>query len=205
MIAVVTEFLEKQNRRKITVERNKPIAMVRVGCKVSPLKLKKVLKPFGSVLFANGVNTRGITPMDTSEFKEELLFNMFVSYCISRDFKGERVGVLDSYGRYLTRLISVINRVSNTVICTDADADDFCKTCISETGACPDIVSSKSQLYECDTVFSPEGLSGFDGVLFGKGGIALQKDAVLLPDYCAEAVASGVDPADIAAALQYEK
>jgi hypothetical protein len=191
-------------RRKLLVERVGELTLIKVGQRVSRSKLKKALSGFETVLFANGFDGKGLKPSDLSCQKTEFVFNLFASYCLSREFVGQKVGVIDRDGRFFARLIPVVNRVPCTVICTDIEAEKFCRCCIAETGACPDIVSKKSYLYDCDVVFSPEGLSGFSGVLFSQSGVGLQTK-VKLPKYCDTALNLGVDPIELAAVMSAGK
>ena len=204
MIAVLTDCHNRKLSRKITKEVFGEIAVLSVGKRVSTKKLKKALLEFDRVIFAGDFNRRGIAPTETGKIKEEFIFNMFVSFCLSAEFKGDKVGVFDMDGRFFTRLISVINRVPCTVICTETEAEVFCRLCISETGACPDVVSPKSYLYDCDVVFSPDGLLGFSGVLFSNSGIGLKTKA-MLPECCDAALNLGVDPVELAAVMSASK
>lgn len=191
-------------RRKLLVERVGELTLIKVGQRVSRSKLKKALSGFETVLFANGFDGKGLKPSDLSCQKTEFVFNLFASYCLSREFVGQKVGVIDRDGRFFARLIPVVNRVPCTVICTDIEAEKFCRCCIAETGACPDIVSKKSYLYDCDVVFSPDGLTGYSGVLFGKGGAGCDSE-IILPKYCDAVLDLGVAPLELAAAMLYEK
>lgn len=200
MIAVLTDCRDRKFCRKVTKQIIGEIAVLSIGKRVSTRKLKKELLEFDKIVFADGFNRRGIVPTETGKLIEEFIFNMFVSFCLSAEFKGDKVGVFDSEGRFFTRMISVINRVPCTVICTETEAEEFCRCCIAETGACPDIVSKKSHLYDCDVVFSPDGLLGFSGVLFSNSGIGC-KAKVTLPEYCDVALGLGVDPIELAAIM----
>ncbi len=204
MIAVLTDCHDRKSHRKITKESFGEIAVLSVGKRVSARKLKKVLLEFDKIICAGGFNRRGIVPTKTDRMKEEFVFNMFVSFCLSAEFKGDKVGIFDSDGKFFTRLIPVVNRVPCTVICTEIEAETFCRFCIAETGACPDVVSKKSYLYDCDVVFSPDGLLGFSGVLFSNSGVGL-KHKVMLPEYCDTALNLGVDPIELAAVMADSK
>ena len=202
MIAVVTEFKEKQNIRKIKVERIGEIALVRVGRRVGKFRLKRALSPYGNdIIFAPNVNSRGIPSMDTEPYKRELLFKMFLDYCLNQINLDVRIGIVDNEGQYLDRLIPVISRVQATVIYSERDLKHFCKNCLIDTGTCPEIASSYAELCDCDVVFSPEGLVHFPGILFGNGGITISESNILLPNYCEKALNCGADKVDLAAAL----
>ncbi len=200
MIAVLTDCRDRNHSRKVTARIFGEVAVLSIGKRVGLRRLKKELLGFDKFIFARGFSRRGITPTETGKFKEEFIFNLFVSFCLSHEFKGDRVGVFDVDGRFFQRLIPVINQVPCTVICTETEAERFCRLCISETGACPDIVSKKGYLYDCDVVFSPEGLAGFSGVLFSKDGVGL-KTKILLPQYCDAVLDLGVDPIELAAVM----
>ena len=204
MIAVLTDCHDRKLSRKVSKEVFGEIAVLSVGKRVSTNKLKKALLQFDKVILGGGFKRRGIVPTETGKIKEEFIFNMFISFCLSAEFKGDKVGVFDSDGRFFDRLIPIINRVPCTVICTETEAEAFCRLCIAETGACPDIVSKKSYLYDCDVVFSPDGLLSFSGVLFSNSGIGL-KTKVILPECCDAALNLGVDPVELAAVMSASK
>lgn len=206
MIAVVTELKEKQYRKKIVVEQLGDITHFKIGSRVGTRKLKRILKPFGNnIVFAKGVPTRGILPFDSEDFKNELLFEMFLRYCTSRSGLSFKVGFIDDDGRFLERFITVVSRVDTATILSKQKLDDYCLKCIAETGACPDIARTKAELYDCDAVFSVNGLIGFTGVLFGKGGRTPNELDVSLPPLYNTLITHGIDALDLAALIFQSK
>lgn len=203
MIAVVTELKAKHDSRKIKVEKTGEIALISVGRKVGRIRLKAVLSPYGGdVVFAPRVSTRGVDTLDISEIKNEIIFNSFLEYCLTLSGLNLRVGAVIDDECYLDGLLTVINRAESTVIVSDLDLEDFCKSCLRDTGTCPFIVQSKTYLYDCDVVFSAEGLSGFSGVLFGFDSTSEVIKGITLPEYCNKALECGASFLDLAAALR---
>ena len=202
MIAVVTELEGRNVAHKIKVEQTGELALISVGRKVGRFRLKTVLAPYGGdIVFAPSVSTRGIAPLDTTEIKNRLLFDLFCKYCNAMSGLNSVVGAVIEDFDFLEGLIPIINKAESTIIMCDYYLEDFCTRCLRDTGTCPTIVQSKSYLYDCDVVFSPQGLSGYSGVLFGKGGTNEVFKNISLPEYCQKALELGVDGIDLAAAL----
>ena len=101
----------------------------------------------------------------------------------------------------INKLSNIISRVKTTLIFSDKDLGDYLSFWLSQTGTFPEIITSKSMLYDCDVVFSPNGLVGFTGKLFGKGGTQPTIYDVELPPFCDFAIKSGIDAIDLAALL----
>ena len=193
MTAVVVEFKGKRNRRRIFVEKKGNIAVVSVGERVGALRLKRLLSQFGNdFIFAKRIKKRGLCGFDDTGYRNELIFNLFLQYCKGAP-RSISVGVLDVRGEYYCRLIPVIAAVSSVVIYTECEVDDFCRLSLTETGTCPFSTNSKAELYECDVVFSLDGLTGFGKTLFGKGGITTLSERIEFPFFVDDILQKGID------------
>lgn len=180
------------------------ICIVEVGRRVPIRKLKKALQQFGEGFILGGgfdeSFSSALTPFSHFEFAEKLLFNAFLKVASKGEFC--KVGVVCSAVVPHTVAAKLLSFVSELVLIEDV-AEEFLKECIVQYGTCPDI-GRERDLYTCDAVFAPRGLSGFDGVLFGKGGIAVCGEGLLPPPYMQMAREFGVDPVQLLALLDAE-
>lgn len=206
MVAIVARKPQLRGGHKLLSEIHGRICLIMVGDRVGALRLKRALRPFGGdFIFARDTAARGLTPFDTHRYREEMLFRVFERYVLSRPGYDLKIGFCSDENRYRERLIPLIGHAAQTVICTSLDADVLCTECIRQVGICPDIVSRRRYLAECDAVFAPDGLAGFGGILFGEGGVALSPKNFSLPEYCLPAQRLGADAIDMAALLCFDE
>lgn len=204
MFAFVTQNVDSPVSRKIELIKYDSFYQIAVGSKVSKRRLKKVIAKNGFLcIFSEHIDTRKLECFDLSNVKQELLFEQFCDHIIKSPNTSLSVGINDIDGRFLKheKLVDVVNSSASTIIFTHAFSDDDCREWIKSVGTCPETVNSKRWLYDCDCVFSADGLSGFNGTLFGKGGKGIDPNALNLPNEYASLVGSGVDPADIKGVL----
>ena len=202
---MVAAVVQGGKGKEITLSIHSKVAVITVGRQVGRRKLKKVLTPFGNdFVFGEGVNHRGITVFNDSDFREKLLFSAFYYYVRLLGSACGKVGVFDPCGKFIKNAVKLLDSVSEMVIVSEEANEELLKDCLKTYGTCPDICI-KDMLLLCDTVFCPVGLTAFRGVLFGKGGVTACGEGLQLPFYCVEAVKKGVDPIKIAALLDLEK
>lgn len=199
MFAVVTKFDKFPHSRRLKIEFSDPVCRISIGDKARSRRLKRVLQPFGNrVLVADGLNLHGITLFDTSELKEEILFEQFCRHVLSRQGIALSVGVFDPSGKYLDRreMTEIIAHAASVTVFTFRDAEPLCQGWLSSTGTCPEVVDKKAWLYGCDCAFAPNGLVGFEGELFGHGGRGIDQRALQIPEDIARFVPT-VDRSDL--------
>lgn len=181
------------------------VCVIEVGCRASRRRLRALLGSFGGdFVLAEGLRIKNISGFDGSRFAEKLLFRSFHRYIRGTGRHCGRVGVFDPDGRFLPSTAGLLSLVTELMLVTDSVDEALLEDCLKLYGTCPDI-AQKEQLYGCDTVFCPQGLPGFDGTLFGKGGITVCGDRLALPEYCRTAVEKGIDPISLAALLELER
>lgn len=202
---MVAAVVQGGKGKEITISIHSKVAVITVGRRVGRRQLKKVLTPFGNdFVFGEGVNFMGVTEFNDSNFREKLLFSAFYYYVSSLGSACGRVGVFDPCGKFIKKAVELLDSVSEMVIVSEEANEELLEDCLRTYGTCPD-VCIKDMLLRCDTVFCPGGINGFDGVLFGNGGITACGEGLQLPLYCDEAVKKGVDPVKLAALLDLEK
>ena len=152
------------------------------------------------------INLHGFKPYDTTALSERLLFRQFCRYVLSLPSVALSVGVVDPAGKYLAFecLTDVIAHAASTTVFTFKNSEQYCQNWLSATGTCPEVVERKGWLFGCDCVFAPQGLSGFDGLLFGKGGRGINTDALEFSTQHRALLKFGVDPADLYCMLDEE-
>ncbi len=206
MFAVVTknDYLKK---RRYQAEVLGSVVHISVGEGYRRRALKEMLRPFeGRFIAARDLNLHGLKPFDTAELEERLLFHQFCKHQLSQPRIALSVGVFDPAGKYLDspHLTEVVAHAASTTVLTFKNADEYCKRWLSDTGTCPEIVERKAWLFGCDSVFAPQGFSGFDGLLFGKGGRGIDTRQLLLSQQHKALLKYGVDPIELYCMLESE-
>ncbi len=175
---------------------------LRVGKRVSRRRLKRALQDFdGKYIFSSSVNTRGLVPFSTNALKHTVLFRQFTDHVLNSSGMGLTVGIVDRDGRFLETdtVTRIITHVESVMICTlRTDIDELCHDWLLLTGTCPEVTTDPKYLLDCDCVFSPDLRVATSGILFGKGGLNIDRSKIELPDVYIPLVESGVDPVDLA-------
>ncbi len=167
-------------------------------------RLKRLLSFYGDeFVLEKGLNLKGIVSFNALPYYEQLLFEHFRRYVLSTNCHDIRIGICDRKGLFLDRIIDIVNRAENVVIQTDCNADEFCDECLRQCGICPDIVSNKKWLSDCDLIFYPDGLDS-RGMVFGKGGFSVLSDRLVLPKEFDCLLKTHVDKIVLAALLSLE-
>ena len=205
MFAVITELADESGDKKIVAQRIGCLLHLMVGKRVGRRSLTKVLQNFsGKYIFSKSVNRRGIVPFPTEHFKKDILFAQFCDRVLNSKGAGLFVGIIDRDGSLLESddLTRIITHTESVIICTlKTDIDNLCKNWIYETGICPEITSDPKYLTDCDCVFSPDLRVAVSGVLFGQGGLSIDRTKINLPKEYQPLTDAGVDPVDLACIL----
>ena len=209
MFAAVISSDGLKGKTKITENRLGAAGVVTAGCKVSPRRLKKTLQKYnGEVIFAKNVDTRGILPFDTIDFKKSLLFEEFADYVLSENCYNLKIGILDPFACYLIseRIPYLIAHAGETVICTKENIDELCRFWLKSTGICPEVTENPLHLSDCDICFAPNGIAT-SGVLFGCGGrgINMKKTVAKIPKEYHFLLAHGINSAELLCMLENER
>ncbi len=200
MLAVVTASSNRDDRRKIKTATLGSILLVSVGNKVSQRRLKKALRPFeGAFLCSGNIHPPKLQPFDTKKPLEHLLFRQFCDFLLSQNGIHVSCGIVDPLGQYLNGdlLTKIVAHCALVTIFTLKDTDELCQQLLLDTGTCPETVQRKAWLYGCDCVFAPQGLVGFEGILFGKGGRGVDPDLLYFEPQHHALLQSGIDKAQL--------
>ncbi len=207
MFAIVTKFDKKPVSRRYQIEFSDPVCRISVGSKVSRRTLSRLLEPFnGRFIATDDVFLHRLKPICLREQRESLLFTQFCDHALSMTGIALSIGIFDPAGRYLDRreIAELIAHASSTTIFTFKNADLQCREWLSLTGTCPEIVEKKAWLFGCDCVFAPQGLTGFEGVLFGEGGYGIDQSKLDIPEHIRQFVSDKVDLTDLYCLLKAE-
>lgn len=208
MLAVVTLSNEKKNRRRIELQPLGEILHVSVGSGVSQRRLRKALKPFdGAFLCAEGITVSKLKPFDTQKPLEALLWQQFCDFVLNTSGIHTSVGVIDPLGERFNDplLTKIVAHCALVTVFTFKNADNLCQTLLNDTGTCPEIVQRKAWLFGCDCVFAPQGLLGFEGLLFGNGGRAINPELLDIPELYQPLLQEGVDKVHLWCLLNQDK
>lgn len=205
MVAVVLKNKSRHGILKTYSEKKGRMCIISVGDQVGQLRLRRALKPFGNdFIFARNVETRGIIPYDTSDFRRKFLFKTFFDYVKSQQGYKLKIGIHVESEDLLAHIFPLISHTAETVLLTKFELDEFCNKCLIQVGTCPEVVSEPAQLSDCDVIFAPEGTSFTNGIVFDMKTLAPSPQQLHLPKYCNSALAGGVDAVDLAALLSLE-
>lgn len=190
-------------KRGIEISVNGCLAVIKVGKRVGRKRVERALKPFGrDFIVSDGVVSSEFGGVSGEKFAEKLLFRVFFRYI--KSVGAGRVGIFDPDGSFLPEAVRLLDSVKELSAVTNAADEGILGECIRSYGTCIEVCAEKA-LFECEVCFCPKGLSGFEGVLFGLGGITVCGDGLELPEFCTDAVNSGADPLKLGALLELEK
>ncbi len=205
VFAVITELCETDADKKIEVCRMGELLNFRVGKKVSHRRLKRALNKFnGEYIFSTTFDTRGLAPCSTDRLKTAVLFEQFADHVLSSVGIGLTVGIVDRDGKILENdtVTHIIAHAESVIICTlRENIDELCRGWLLLTGTCPEITADPKHLLECNCVFSPDLRVATVGLLFGKGGLNIDREKIELPEIYLPLVEAGVDPVDLTCLL----
>ena len=196
MMAVVTLSDKKDEPRKIKTEQLCDIVHISVGSKVSQRRLRKALAPFeGAFLCAEGITVPKLRPFDTEKPLEQLLFRQFCDCLLSQNGIHICAGIIDPLGEHISGplMTKIVAHCALVTVFTLKNTDELCQRLLNDTGTCPEIVQRKAWLFGCDYVFAPQGLLGFDGKLFGKGGVGIDPESLVIDPQYQPLLQKGVD------------
>ncbi len=200
MMAVVTLSDNKNERRKIKTEQHCDILHISVGNKVSQRRLKKALTPFeGAFLCGEGVTAPKLHPFETEKPLEQLLFRQFCDCLLSQSGIHISAGIIDPLGEHISGplMTKIVAHCALVTVFTLKDTDGLCQQLLNDTGTCPEIVQRKAWLFGCDYVFAPQGLLGFEGTLFGKGGRGIDPELLFIAPQYQPLLQKGVDKPEL--------
>lgn len=196
MAAVVTLSDKKDEPRKIKTTQLFDIVHILVGSKVSQRRLRKALAPFeGAFLCAEGITVPKLHPFDTEKPLEQLLFKQFCDCLLSQSGIHVSAGIIDPLGEYVSNplMTEIVAHCALVTVFTLKDTDELCQRLLNDTGTCPEIVQRKAWLFGCDYVFAPQGLLGFEGTLFGKGGRGIDPELLSVDPQYQPLLQSGIE------------
>jgi hypothetical protein len=177
MVAVV---VRSGNGRAVQFEFSGSLCLVKVGKRASVRRVKKALRPFGDGYILSEdfdpLFCSHLSGFDCSALLESLLFNLSLKAVSVGGFG--KVGVVCTDILTPFRAVELMRFVSELILVSASVDEEFLCDCISRYGACPDI-GTIDELYSCDAALSVGGLSNFDGMLFGKGGVTVCGDGLL--------------------------
>lgn len=185
MFAVVTKYDKYPHSRRYCVEFCDPICRISIGSKVRRRKLERLLSPFkGRVLLVQNVTPHKIKTFDTAVLKQLTLFGQFYDYVMSQNGISLSVGIVDPAGELVNRreITEIIAHSALTTIFTFRNLEQQSHSWLLSTGTCPEVIEKKAMLYATNCIFAPEGLPGYEGRLFGKGGNGIDRDALIFDD-----------------------
>ena len=201
MFAVVTELQTPHSDKRIEVGKVGELWHLAVGKRISRRRLKSILRDFdGRFIFSTSVNTRGLIPFSTEKLKRYVLFEQFADRVLQLNGIGLSVGIVDRDGIFLetdttTRIIS---HAESVTVCTlNPDIDEVCREWLLLTGTCPEVTTDPRNLLDCDCVFSPDLRVATVGLLFGKGGLNIDREKIDFPEVYLPLIEAGVDPVDL--------
>ena len=185
MFAIVTSYDKFPHSRRYRVEFCDPVCRISIGSKLSRRRLERLLRPFGGrILFAADATSHRIKQYDTSALRRTVLFCQFYDRVMSENGISLSVGIVDPAGDFLSRreMTEIIAHSAATTVFTFKNADRQSQEWLLATGTCPEIVEKKALVYSADIVFAPEGLTGYEGELFGLGGNGIDREDLYIPD-----------------------
>lgn len=201
MFAVVTELPTPASDKRIEVVRVGDLWHLAVGKKVSRRRLRSILRDFdGRFIFSTSISTRGLIPFSTDSLKRNILFMQFADHVLSINGIGLSVGIVDRDGVFLETdtTIRIISHAESVTVCTlKPDIDELCREWLLSTGTCPEVTTDPRNLLDCDCVFSPDLRVATVGLLFGKGGIKIDRGKIDLPTVYQPLIEAGVDPVNL--------
>lgn len=204
MVAFVAENNKRGQRHSIKTELCGRLCVILAGDKVSKRRLKRKLMRFGNDVIASGGFSAEFSKFSSFEYRKNILFNSFAEFILAAS-ESYSVGILDKNGSFLHRASKILPRAKSVSVCTDTDANGLYNSWLKDFGISAEISASSEVLEGAEIVFAPEGFSGKTEILFGRGGYLPSSEEFLLPDYCAYAVALGVDRIELAALLSAEE
>ncbi len=204
MLIAVIKSCDRGAGRKLSVKQLGKILTLEAGEKVSKRRLLRTVSRFGGKYIAT--SELGLKKCGTVDFgfaQNVLLFSQFAGYLLEISGKELSVGIVDPQLQCLdlSLLTKTVAHCSEVTVCTEKDCDALFLKLLFDTGICPEAVASPQHLMHCDCVFAPNGLQGFKGVLFGKGGLQIDPDKLIIPPPYRELLARGIDPIDLWSAL----
>lgn len=201
MFAVVTELQTPNSDKRIEVGRVGDLWHIAVGKRVSRRRLKSILRDLdGRFIFSTSINTRGLIPFSTDKLKRNVLFRQFADHVLRASGIGLSVGIVDRDGILLETdtTTQMIAHAESVTVCTlRPDIDGLCREWLLLTGICPEVTADPRHLLNCDCVFSPDLRAATVGLLFGKGGIKIDRGKIDLPEVYLPLIRAGVDPVDL--------
>lgn len=209
MFAVVVVDENRKRKSKISEQQLGTLSIVSTAQKTSLKKLKKVLQKYnGEVIISKACNFSEITPLDTSFFKENLLFCDFADFVLSKSGYSLKIGICDPDNRHLETLIlpRLIAHAEETVICTGQNIDNLCEFWLKSTGTCPEVTENSFRLCDCDICFAAKGVAT-SGILFGRGGRGIDELKLIkkIPEQYRILLSQGIDPAELLCMLENER
>lgn len=203
VVCMVAVVIRDASLKKHRVEKHfcENICTVLVGRAVGKRRIEKTVSRFGGDYLLYGIDSTGLFPFSAEKYKRKLLFKQFFNTVSSGTEKQNSIGIVDIKGEFFRHLPAVQENCRMLLVVTEADTGGIEERCMRTVGAAPEFFKTVTPLLDCNTVFAPDGLAGYGGVLFGKGGTDAFVDPSALPVYCRKPLEAGADPTELAALL----